>query len=132
MAGDIDWRREFHKLLVTVINLVSALVDKSIALGSLQIRRHHLSDELTKCYLWLPPQFCLRLAGIPDKGIYFRGPEIARVYGDYAFAPGIECLLREALAAPCQADTHFLCNRVYKFSHRVLPARRDHKILWSV
>ena len=70
-----------------------------------------------------------RLTGIAEQGLDLGWPEIACIDpDDGTSALGIDSALLDALARPLQSHPEQLRGALGEFAHRVLLARRDHKV----
>ena len=88
--------------------------DQRIPPRERKVGLHHLAHQFVEADAGLPAEFLARLGRIPQQRFDFRGPVVARIDGDDAFAAagvrirgrvGDDAMLVRAFAAPFDAAT---------------------------
>src|SRR5262249_20209590 len=99
-----------------------------LALGDLQIARHHFLYELGKARLRLPAELLARLAGVADQQIDLRWTEIDRVDAHQGLARlPVDAGFLDPLAAPLDGTTDLRKRKLDQLAHRPGLAGRHHK-----
>src|SRR5262245_15382670 len=91
-------------LLLALVHPVAASAQVRVGFRGLQVRAHHLDDELLEADARLPAELAARLGGVAEERVDLGRAKVARIDRDDAPAFRVDALLRFSLAAPAHAD----------------------------